>query len=82
MLIIVPLSNLEPEFRDGHWLLNRLERLHIDYAANAVLGSIDDKEVVVFKFSNYGWINDNRKNTYTLSSGTAGIFINITLTNN
>ena len=82
MLIHISSDDLEPEFKDKHWLLNRLELLHIDYATNSILGSIDDKEVEVFKFNNFGWINDNRNNTYSMSTGSAGIIIKIISTKN
>jgi lipoprotein-releasing system permease protein len=36
-----------------------------------------DEEARLFKFKDYGFINDNRRNTYDISAGKAGITIKI-----
>jgi hypothetical protein len=51
----------------------------IDYQTNAVHAQFEGKDVIIFKFKKYGWLNDNRFNTYNLSLGPAGITIEILL---
>jgi hypothetical protein len=51
---------------------------HIDYATNAIHAVFEGKDVIIFKFQKYGWISDNRQNTYSISAGSAGILIKIT----
>jgi hypothetical protein len=50
---------------------------HIDYATNAIHAVFEGKDVIIFKFHKYGWISDNRQNTYSISAGSAGILIKI-----
>ena len=38
---------------------------------------LNDEEVIIFYFKDYGFINDNKSNTYDLSVGKAGITVNI-----
>jgi hypothetical protein len=50
---------------------------HIDYATNAIHAVFENKDVIIFKFHKYGWVSDNRQNTYSISAGSAGILIKI-----
>jgi hypothetical protein len=76
MLIIISPDELEPEFRDS-WKAGHVNHLSIDYADNAIYGTFEKKEVIIFRFKKFGWISDNRYNTYQISSGNAGIMIQI-----
>jgi hypothetical protein len=49
----------------------------IDYADNAIHATYRNKNVIIFRFKEYGFINDNRYNNYSISAGTAGITIRI-----
>ena len=49
----------------------------IDYATNAIHAWYNDKEYIIFRFKDYGFIQDNRRNNYFLSIGSAGILIKI-----
>jgi hypothetical protein len=37
----------------------------------------EGKNVIIFRFKEYGWIHDNRYNSYSISAGSAGITIRI-----
>ena len=50
---------------------------HIDYYTNSIHGIFENKEVILYNFNKCGWINDNRQNSYEISCGLAGIFIQI-----
>jgi hypothetical protein len=76
MLIIVPPEDLVPEYIVD-WKLGFITNLSIDYATNAIHGWLRDEEIILFRFKNYGFINDNRHNIYNISSGSAGIMIQI-----
>jgi hypothetical protein len=65
-------ADLGPNWRNG-----MLIKPSIDYATNSIHSWIGDEEVIVFRFKNYGFINDNRFNTYDISVGSAGIMIEI-----
>jgi hypothetical protein len=78
MYILITPEELEKEFIEP-WKLNLIKSVHIDYATNAIHGWFGDNEVIIFKFNNYGFVNDNRYNSYRLSSGQAGITIQISL---
>ena len=76
MLIHISSNELELEFRD----LCRsglITQASIDYADNAIYAIYEGRQVIVFKFKEYGWVNDNRYNNYQASIGAAGIIINI-----
>jgi hypothetical protein len=62
------------------WRHGLLTSPSIDYATNTLNSWIGDEEVIVFRFKNYGFINDNRTNTYQISVGAAGIMLEITKT--
>jgi len=51
----------------------------IDYQTNAVHAQFEGKDVIIFNFKKYGWLNDNKFNTYNLSLGPSGITIEILL---
>jgi hypothetical protein len=78
MLIHIQTQELEKEFinpvRNGFVL-----QPAIDYQTNAIHAQYEGKDVIIFKFKRYGWLNDNKFNTYNLSLGPAGITIEILL---
>jgi hypothetical protein len=77
MLLIISPEELVEKFRDAY-KMQYVKSLSIDYATNAIHGWYENEDVIVFKFRDLGWINDNRYNTYEISSGPAGIVIKIT----
>ena len=76
MLIHITPDELEEEFRDS-WRMGFISQPSIDYADNAIHAVFEGKIVIIFRFKNYGFINDNRFNTYDISAGKAGITIKI-----
>ena len=78
MLIHIQTQELEKEFinpvKNGF-----VFQPAIDYQTNAIHAQYEEKDVIIFKFKKYGWLNDNRFNTYNLSLGPAGITIEILL---
>ena len=76
MFIHITPDELEPELRES-WKLGFISQPSIDYADNAIYANFEGKLVTIFRFKQYGWINDNRSNTYKVSAGSAGITINI-----
>jgi len=74
MIIYIPVDELEEEYREN-WKLRKITHPCIDYATNSIHAWFEDNDVIIFKFKNYGFINDNRTNVYELSSGPAGITI-------
>jgi hypothetical protein len=76
MLIHIGVEELEENFR-SHWRANLISHPHIDYATNAIHGSFENEDCIIFRFKDYGFIHDNRGNSYNISSGTAGIIIQI-----
>ena len=81
MLLIISPEELVEKFRDAY-RMQYVKSLSIDYATNAIHGWYENEEVIIFKFRDLGWINDNRYNTYEISSGPAGIVIKITRSSN
>jgi hypothetical protein len=79
MIIVVTPDKFEEEFRIP-WKRGVIKSPSIDYATNAIHGWFEGRDVILFKFKNYGFIHDNRSSTYDLSVGVAGIMINITNT--
>jgi hypothetical protein len=79
MTILIGINELEEEFQIP-WKMGLVNHLVIDYADNAIYGTFEKKEVIIFRFKKYGWVCDNRYNLYTLSSGEAGIMINMNST--
>ena len=76
MIINILPEELEPEFRES-WKMGWITQLSIDYADNAIWAIFEGRQVIIFKFKDYGFINDNRRNTYSISAGKAGIMIRI-----
>jgi len=78
MLIHIQTQELEKEFvnpvKNGF-----VSHPAIDYQTNAIHAQYEGKDVIIFNFKKYGWLNDNRFNTYNLSLGPAGITIEILL---
>ena len=76
MFIHITPDELETEFRES-WKLGWISQPSIDYGDNAIYALFENKQVIICRFKNYGWINDNRYNKYFISSGSAGITIQI-----
>jgi hypothetical protein len=76
MFIHITPDELEPEFKES-WKLGFISQPSIDYADNAIYANFEGKLVIIFRFKDYGWINDNRYNTYKVTAGSAGITIQI-----
>lgn len=76
MIINILPDELEPEFRES-WKMGWITQPSIDYADNAIWANFEGKQVIIFRFREYGWINDNRYNSYDISAGSAGIMIKI-----
>jgi hypothetical protein len=76
MTILITPDELEEEFRES-WKMGFIQQPSIDYADNAIYANFEGKQRIIFRFKDFGWINDNRFNSYTVSSGLAGIMINI-----
>ena len=76
MLIHISPEEFE-EGMDELWKAELIKSPSIDYATNCVHGWFEGKDVIVFRFKPYGFINDNRYNSYDISYGRAGITINI-----
>ena len=76
MIINILPDELEPEFREN-WKMGRITQPSIDYADNAIWALFEGKNVIIFRFKDYGFINDNRYNSYSISAGNAGITIKI-----
>ena len=77
MLIIIDTKELTEEFIES-WKMGFIRDPHIDYATNCIHAWFEGKEVVLYRFKEYGWVNDNRQNTYDILVGKAGITIKIT----
>jgi hypothetical protein len=76
MLIFISPDELEEEFRES-WKMGHIIHPSIDYADNAIWAVFEGKLVIIFRFKDYGWINDNRRNRYEVNAGMAGITISI-----
>ena len=76
MIINILPDELEPEFR-ASWKMGFITQPSIDYADNAIYANFENRVVIIFRFNKYGWINDNRFNSYLISAGSAGITIKI-----
>lgn len=74
MLIYIAPDELEEEFRES-WKLGHIKFPSIDYADNAIHAIFEDRIVIIFYFKKFGWIADNRYNSYEISAGSAGITI-------
>jgi len=80
MYIHITPEEFEDDFKEL-WKQGLLIHPHIDYATNAIHCYFENKDVIIFKFKNYGFINDNRFNKYEIYSDTTGITIKITKSN-
>ena len=80
MIIHITPDEFEPEFQIP-WKQNQIKSPMIDYATNAIHGWFEEKDVIIFRFKGYGFINDNRFSTRELSVGAAGITLLIERTN-
>jgi hypothetical protein len=76
MIINILPDELEPEFRES-WKMGFITQPSIDYADNAIWAIFEGNNVIIFRFREYGFINDNRYNSYSISTGNAGITIKI-----
>jgi hypothetical protein len=76
MIINILPDELEPEFVNS-WKMGFITQPSIDYADNAIYANFEGRQVIIFRFKEYGFINDNRYNTYFVSHGRAGIMIRI-----
>ena len=76
MIITILPDELEPEFVNS-WKMGFITQPSIDYADNAIWAIFEGKQVVIFRFKDYGFVNDNRRNEYFISAGSAGITIRI-----
>jgi hypothetical protein len=76
MIINILPDELEPEFREN-WKMGFITQPSIDYADNAIWAIFEGTNVIIFRFKEYGFINDNRNNSYSISAGSAGITIKI-----
>jgi|TARA_B110000503_G_C7037862_1_gene366920 hypothetical protein len=74
MLIHINVEEFEKDFQEP-WKARLIKFPSIDYATNCIHGWFENKDIIIFKFNNYGFVNDNKSNTYSLSSGDAGITI-------
>ena len=87
MIITIPYEELAPPYNDPA-KLDMIWQVGFDYATStidAVDKTITDEygnneTVSIFHFKNYGIKLDNRRNTYELSYGPAGILIVIKTT--
>ena len=79
MFIHITPDELEEEFRES-WKLGLISQPSIDYADNAIWALFESKNIIIFRLKDYGWIHDNRRNTYLISAGSAGITIQIKTT--
>jgi hypothetical protein len=77
MIINILPDELESEFVES-WKMGFITQPSIDYADNAIYAIFEGRQVIIFRFKDYGFINDNRRNTYDVSAGKAGITIRIT----
>lgn len=81
MTIIVNPDEFEEEYRTP-WKQELIKSPSIDYATNAIHGWFENKEVIIFRFKDYGFIHDNRFSKQQISIGPAGIMINVQKTRN
>jgi hypothetical protein len=77
MILIISPNELEEEFRDS-WKAGKIIHPNIDFATNAIHATFEGKDVIIYKFSNYGYVVSNQKGTHTISAGDAGIMIQFT----
>ena len=76
MIINILPDELESEFIES-WKMGFITQPSIDYADNSIYAILEGRQVIIFRFKDYGFINDNRYNSYDVSAGKAGITIKI-----
>ena len=76
MFIHITPDEFVEEFKNP-WKQEMIKNPNIDYATNAIHGWFEGKDVIIFKFKDYGWIMDNRFSGYNMSCGKVGITIQI-----
>ena len=76
MIINILPDELEPEFINS-WKMGMITQPSIDYADNAIWAIFEGRQITIFRFKEYGFINDNRHNSYSISAGSAGVTIKI-----
>jgi hypothetical protein len=77
MQLYIPIEEFEEEYQ-GAWIRKELTSPSIDYATNAIHCWLKEKDIIIFKFKDFGFINNNCYNTYNLTHDEEGITINIT----
>jgi hypothetical protein len=81
MIIVIPIDEFEDKFKRA-LKSNLMRNVSIDYATNALHGSFPGHDdIIIFKFDNYGFFNQNKYNSYSLSYGETGVTIFLTNTN-
>lgn len=81
MILYISPEELVEEFRNS-WKLGHIKHPTIDYYTNAIHGVFESQDVIIFRFNDFGYVTDNRYNTYDITAGPAGITIYIKSTKN
>jgi hypothetical protein len=81
MILFISPEELVEEYRNS-WKLGWIKHPSIDYYTNAIHATFEGKDVIIFKFGDFGYALDNRFNTYDITAGPAGITIYIRSTKN
>ena len=75
MVIFISIDEFEDKVKNA-FNFAHINNVSIDYATNAIHASFTGHDdVIIFKFDDYGFFNQNKYNTYSLSYGEAGITI-------
>ena len=81
MILYISPEELVEEYRNS-WKLGWIKNPSIDYYTNAIHAIFEGEDVIIFRFNDFGYVTDNRYNTYDITAGPAGITINIRSTKN
>ena len=81
MILFISPEELVEEYRNS-WKLGWIKHPSIDYYTNAIHAIFEGEDVIIFRFNDFGYVTDNRYNTYDITAGPAGITINIRSTKN
>lgn len=76
MTLLINTDDLIPEYKEKY-KSGLIGNLNLDYATNALHGWLGEEDVIIFRFKNYGWIHDNKYNTYEIYAGPKEIKIEI-----
>ena len=76
MTLFIAVEELIPNWK-APFACGELKGFHIDYATNAIHCWFGQEEVIIFRFKDYGWINENIYNKYEMSVDNAGITLTI-----